>query len=394
MNLKNNSILQGGRYRIVSKLGQGGFGITYLAIQSGLDRKVAVKEFFMKELCDRDQNTSRVTLGSEGSKEIVAQYRTKFIKEARNISKLNHPNIVRIIDIFEENDTAYYVMEYAEKGSLAEKVKQKGCLSEDDATRYILLVADALDYIHTQKMNHLDVKPSNIILNEKDQPVIIDFGLSKQYDANTGSQTSSTPVGISEGYAPMEQYMQGGVGVFSPQTDIYALGATFYKLLTGTTPPNASFVNNEGLPIDELKAKGVSDKAIAVISKAMEGRKKDRTQNVEAFINGLKSKSTISSNNPDPEEVTISIPNPSSNEPKTKNPEEIVRKKKILNPASIIIVVFISIAIGIGIIANSTEGLKSANEDYGLVEEVVEEVIDSVADDWDWAIVDSCAVAE
>lgn len=134
MNLKNNSILQGGRYRIVSKLGQGGFGITYLAIQSGLDRKVAVKEFFMKELCDRDQNTSRVTLGSEGSKEIVAQYRTKFIKEARNISKLNHPNIVRIIDIFEENDTAYYVMEYAEKGSLAEKVKQKGWLSEDDAT--------------------------------------------------------------------------------------------------------------------------------------------------------------------------------------------------------------------------------------------------------------------
>ena len=100
-------------------------------------------------------------------------------------------------------------------------------------------------------MNHLDVKPANIMLNEKDEAVLIDFGLSKQYDAVTGNQTSTTPVGISDGYAPMEQYKPGGVCEFSPQTDIYSLGATFFKLLTGTTPPSASDVNEDGVPVNE-----------------------------------------------------------------------------------------------------------------------------------------------
>lgn len=268
-------------------LGQGGFGITYLAIQSGLERKVAVKEFFMKELCERDESTSHVTLGSKGSRETVNRFREKFLKEARSIASFNHPNIVRIIDVFEENGTAYYVMEFAENGSLADKVKRDGYLAEPVATRYILQVAEALDYIHQQTVNHLDVKPANIMLNEKDESVLIDFGLSKHYDAVTGSQTSTTPVGISEGYAAMEQYKQGGVGEFSPETDIYALGATFFKLLTGATPPSASDVNEDGVPVGELRAKGVSNKAIAVICKAMESRKKDRMKTVRAFIDGL-----------------------------------------------------------------------------------------------------------
>lgn len=286
--LQPNTLLQGGRYKIIDMLGQGGFGITYLAVQSGLERKVAVKEFFMKELCNRDESTSHVTLGTEGSRETVNRFREKFLKEARNIARLNHPNIVRIIDVFEENGTAYYVMEYAENGSLADKVKREGYLSEFVATRYIKQVAEALDYIHQRKMNHLDVKPANIMLNEKDDAVLIDFGLSKQYDATTGNQTSATPVGISEGYAPMEQYMQGGVGAFSPETDIYALGATLYKLLTGVTPPNASLINNEGVPMKELKAKGISENIISLIEKSMEGRKIDRIKSTNAFLTELK----------------------------------------------------------------------------------------------------------
>lgn len=285
--LTNGKLLQGGKYKIERVLGQGGFGITYLAEQVMLGRKVAVKEFFMKELCERDDVTSFVTLGTESGRDTVNRFRDKFLKEARNIAKQNHPHIVRIIDVFEENGTAYYVMEYAENGSLADKVKREGYLAEPVATRYILQVADALDYIHQQKMNHLDVKPANIMLNEKDEAVLIDFGLSKQYDATTGNQTSTTPVGISEGYAPMEQYMQGGVGAFSPETDIYSLGATFYKLLTGVTPPNASLVNNEGLPIEDLKAKGISDNVISVVSHTMEGRKKDRAKSVREFIDAL-----------------------------------------------------------------------------------------------------------
>ena len=284
--LQLGSVLQGGRYTIKRVLGQGGFGITYLAVQSGLDREVAVKEFFMKEYCDRNATTSQITLGSEGSRQLVARFREKFLKEARNIARLNHPHIVRVIDVFEENGTAYYVMEYASGGSLASKVKREGFLPEAEATRYIRQVADALDYIHQRKMSHLDVKPANIMLDEEDNTLLIDFGLAKQYDAASGEATSSTPVGISVGYAPMEQYEQGGVGTFSPETDVYSLAATFYTLLTGETPPSAFKVNEDGVPVDKLRAKGVSQTAIDAISQAMQSRK-TRTNNVRSFVDGL-----------------------------------------------------------------------------------------------------------
>lgn len=308
--LQKNTFLQGGKYTIISILGQGGFGITYLGVQSGLDRKVAIKEFFIREMCERDDSTNHVTLGTEGSRETVDMYRQKFLKEARSIAQLNHPNIVRIIDVFEENGTAYYVMEYAEGGSLKDKVKEKGSLSEAVATRYIIQVAEALDYIHQRNMNHLDVKPGNIMLNEKDETLLIDFGLSKQYDASSGSQTSSTPVGISEGYAPMEQYKKGGVSVFSPETDIYALGATFFNLLTGATPPSASDVYEDGIPVKELESKGVSRKAISVICQAMAGRKKDRLKSAQAFINALSksNKAKARTNVKDKDTTVIVVP--------------------------------------------------------------------------------------
>ena len=308
--LQENTILQGGKYTIISILGQGGFGITYLGVQSGLDRKVAIKEFFIREMCERDDSTNHVTLGTEGSRGTVDMYRQKFLKEARGIAQLNHPNIVRIIDVFEENGTAYYVMEYAEGGSLKDKVKENGSLSEAVATRYIIQVAEALDYIHQRNMNHLDVKPGNIMLNEKDETLLIDFGLSKQYDASSGSQTSSTPIGISEGYAPMEQYKRGGVSVFSPETDIYALGATFFNLLTGLTPPSASDIYEDGIPVKELESKGVSRKAIGVICQAMAGRKKDRLKSAQAFINALSksNKAKTKTNVKDEDTTVIAVP--------------------------------------------------------------------------------------
>ena len=286
--LKENTTLQGGKYKIISMLGRGGFGITYLAEQTMLDRKVAVKEFFMKEFCERNKDTSRVTLGTESSRETVTRFREKFLKEARNIAKLDHPNIVRILDIFEENGTAYYVMEYIEGESLSEMVKRCGAIAESTATRYILKAAEALEYIHKQNMNHLDIKPANIMINGKDESVLIDFGLSKQYDAG-GQQTSTMLLDISEGYAPMEQYKTGGVGEFSPQTDIYALGATFFKLLTGKTPPSASDVYEDGLP---PKPANVSVKVWAAIELAMQPIKKNRPQNVSEFIASIKTDST------------------------------------------------------------------------------------------------------
>ena len=364
--LQEKSTIQSGKYKIISFLGQGGFGITYLAMQSGLERKVAIKEFFMKDLCNRDESTSHVSVGSTGSVELVERFKAKFLKEARNIARLNHPNIVRIIDVFEENGTAYYVMEYADGGSLADLVKKSGSLSETVARRYILQVADALGYIHQQKMNHLDIKPANIMINEKDEAVLIDFGLSKQYDAVTGNQTSTTPVGISEGYAPMEQYKQGGVGEFSPETDIYSLGATFFKLLTGSTPPSASDVNEDGVPVDELRAIGVSQSSIDAICKAMEGRKKDRMKDIDTFVRLLGNSSapisSVSSSVPETndEEATILNAQPVPSEGQSKEPSTPQKSSSSISYgvlAVLVIVVAIIVAILWGQSGNTGGGM-------------------------------------
>ena len=291
MQLQPDTLLQGGKYKIETVLGQGGFGITYLATQKIMVKgsigeleteiKVAIKEFFMKDICNRE-STSYISVPSTGSKEMVERFKQKFIKEAKNISLLKHPNIVKVLDIFEENGTAYYVMEYIQDDSLQKYVSDNGALQETEALHYIREVASALDYIHSQHMNHLDVKPGNILRRNNVDVVLIDFGLSKRYDEE-GQQTSTTPVGISVGYAPMEQYKRGGVGTFSPATDIYSLGATLYKLVTGNTPPDASDVVENGLPLLET----VSPTIRQAIQAAMELKRIDRPQSVNEFLNIL-----------------------------------------------------------------------------------------------------------
>ncbi|WP_106830276.1 serine/threonine protein kinase [Parabacteroides pacaensis] len=286
--------LQEGKYRIEGVLGQGGFGITYLAtmklqIQGPLgmmdgEIKVAVKEFFMKELCNRDQLTSYVSVPSVGSQEVIERYRKKFIKEANNIAALQHKHIIKVIDVFEENQTAYYVMEYIEGCSLQEWIKTHGAMPEKEAVRCISQIASALDYIHQRYINHLDVKPGNILRKLDTNVVLIDFGLAKQYDPE-GNQTSSTPIGVSAGYAPIEQSKPGGVGQFSAPTDIYSLGATLYKLLTGITPPDASDILNDGFP--SLQSHMTPQLANA-IEKAMQPSRGNRPQNIRQFMALLK----------------------------------------------------------------------------------------------------------
>ncbi len=278
--LKIGSTLQGGKYKIESVLGQGGFGITYLANQEMLDRKVCIKEFFFKEYCERDETTSQVSLGTQNNKEMVERFMAKFIKEARVISQLNHPNIVGIHDIFTENNTAYYVMDFIQGKSLQDVVKEEGAISEMRALNYTRQVADALEYMHNKNLLHLDVKPGNIMIDSNGHATLIDFGLSKQYDTG-GDQTSTTPVGISHGYAPIEQYKQNGVQSFSPQTDIYSLGATLYKLLSGQTPPQPSDILDDGLP--ELPST-ISNITRNAVKQAMQIRKADRPQNIKQFL--------------------------------------------------------------------------------------------------------------
>ena len=288
--LKIGTKLQNGKYTIIDVLGQGGFGITYKAMMketaSGklgaieIDVPVAIKEFFMTESCMRDESNSHVTIPSTGSKATVEQYRRKFVKEANNLAGLSHPNIVKVIDVFNENSTDYYVMEYLEGGSLKDLVKKNGKLDEQTAIQYINQIGNALSYMHTQKyMCHYDVKPGNILLDKNGVSKLIDFGISKNYDVH-GNQTSSTPVGISKGFAPLEQYQQS-VQELSPQTDVYELGATLYYLLTGTVPPEASLVFNNGLP--DLP-QSISEKTREAVNQAMQPRKKDRPQTMEKFL--------------------------------------------------------------------------------------------------------------
>jgi len=281
MQLKSGAILQGGRYRIVDSLGRGGFGITYLAEQVMAKRRVCIKEFFPKDYYKRDGDTGALTLSSDGFGEMMGKFKAKFVKEAKTIAHLDHPNIIHILDVFEENNTCYYVMDYIEGESLSERVKRGGAMSERDAVAYIRQVASALGYIHERTINHLDVKPGNIMVREEDnRAILIDFGLSKHYDATSGEATSTTPVGVSHGFAPMEQYQDGGVSTFSPETDIYSLGATLYFLVTGNVPPQATVVAEQGLP----NLDGLSSNIRKAIEISMSYWRKDRPHTIKDFL--------------------------------------------------------------------------------------------------------------
>ena len=319
MQLQPGTYLQGDKYRIIRCLGNGGFGITYLAEHELAGRNVCIKEFFPKEYYNRDDNSRSISLGSKGSAAIMDAFKAKFIKEAKTIARLKHPNIIHIHDVFEENNTAYYVMEYIEGESLSDLVKRKGALAEAEAVVYIRSVAEALGYIHERKIMHLDIKPANVMLNSEDgQVVVIDFGLSKQYDAE-GNQTSSTPVGISAGFAPMEQYQQGGVKEFSPETDIYSLGATLYYLVTGNVPPQAVNIADEGLP--ELPAH-LSSGVRNAIERSMEIQRKRRPHSAKEFLALLEDSA--------PEVVAVPTPAPISEKTAIATPQSMAKESTVI----------------------------------------------------------------
>ncbi len=280
MQLQQGTLLQGGRYKIIKKIGQGSFGITYLAFQNGLDREVVIKEFFMKDDCCRDPATSYVTVYSESKKREVLRFKKMFKTEAVRISQLEHVNIIRIYDSFEENDTAYYVMEYIEGGSLNGYISENGARSEMESLYCIRKIAHAVGCVHDNEMLHLDIKPDNILRRHNTELVLIDFGASKLFD-QSGCKLTTTPVLLTQGYAPIEQSADADKSTMSPATDIYALGATLYKLLTGTTPPRASEVLNSGLP--PLPAH-ISAKTRSAVTQAMQPLRANRPQSIAAFL--------------------------------------------------------------------------------------------------------------
>ena len=302
MNLQEGTTLQNGQYRIIRPLGQGGFGITYLAEDTLLKRQVVIKEFFIGELCFREKETSQVTVLSEGGRKTVDHFRKKFFREAQIVAGLSHPHIITIHAVFEENNTAYYVMEYHPNGSLQDKLEKLGApMAEADALRYIRQVADALAYIHGQEvaeegtmkrrsLRHLDVKPGNIMLNKRGEAVLIDFGLVKVYDeeGNPLSTHSSTLNGFSPRFSPMEQVFADNKTVFTPATDIYALGATLYNLVEGTLPPTINALSDmEG---NLLFSDTTSAPVRKAITQAMQLNAVKRPQTIAEFLKLLPQK--------------------------------------------------------------------------------------------------------
>ena len=292
--LKIGTILQNGKYTIVKSLGQGSFGITYLATtkltmngqwgQMNATVYVAIKEFYMKDLNNRTLDGTTVE-GTENT--MVKNYRQKFRKEAENLAKLNHPNIVKVFDVFDENNTTYYVMEYIDGGTLDDYIETQIHLSEDEALKCAIEIGNAMSYMHKHRMIHLDLKPKNIMRDKKGHLYLIDFGLSKQYDEN-GEPESSTSIGLgTPGYAPLEQANFKQDGTFPVTLDIYALGGTLLKMLTGQTPPDASTILNEGLPVERLMRSSTQKDVIDIVVKMMSPMLKERYQTVEAVIMAL-----------------------------------------------------------------------------------------------------------
>lgn len=286
MQLTLGTLLHGGTYKIEKVLGQGSFGITYLAEHTSLGKKVAIKEFFMKELNSRGDDGS-ITGMTNGS--LSYNYGQKFKKEALNLSRLDHPNIVRVTDSFEENGTYYYVMDYVDGENLNDYLKHDQ-LSQNDAISIITSIAKALQYMHdTHHMLHLDLKPSNVMRRANDGHIfLIDFGLSKHF-SNDGQPETSTTIGLgTPGYAPIEQSNQAKTGEFRPTIDVYALGATLFKLVSRETPPPASdIVSDDEIIENKLRVHGISRSVIDIVVSAMLPNVKKRTQNVKAFLESL-----------------------------------------------------------------------------------------------------------
>lgn len=254
--LRPNTTLQGGKYRIERVLGQGGFGITYLATQVSLNRYVAIKELFIggSGQAINDRRGILVVVTNSANQSSFNQQKEKFKKEAMRLAQLNHPNLVKVHEFFEENGTAYYVMDYIEGESLRTKLNREGVLSESLVLKYLQQLLPALEAAHKQSIWHLDIKPENIMVDRYGHVYLIDFGASKHVEPNS-TLTTSLALAYTPGYCPPElldlsnetpEYYLQAIKDIGPWTDIYALGATIYNLLTDSIPPSKRRLDKEG----------------------------------------------------------------------------------------------------------------------------------------------------
>ena len=280
--LQPGTPLAGGKYIIENKIGEGGFGITYKAVQTGLYRPVCIKEYFLAGRCVR--NTQAKTVQLQGiSQEKYEKFRQAFVKEAQTVATLRHPNIVEVIDIFDENNTSYMVMSFIEGRTLQSIVDTKGPLSYPDAVNYMAQISNAVDYIHKQNILHRDIKPENIMVTPDYKAILIDFGSAREFEQDKTQMHTSM---LTHGYAPPEQYTANSRK--GSYTDIYALGATLYFILTGQVPLEAAARLTEQLVEPKVLNPSIPPEANQTIMKAMNLKTEDRYQQVQDFMDDLK----------------------------------------------------------------------------------------------------------
>lgn len=286
--LTTGTLLDNGNYRVERPLGSGGFGNTYLVTDLRMGMPCVVKEFFLKGVnvrCDKN-----VTVSVPSNKQTFDEQLQKFKKEAKRLFMLNNPHIVRVHSLFDENGTSYYVMDYIDGMSLSAILKQQGYPMNELQVRDILTqLLDALQAVHNQQepLFHLDIKPGNIMLDRSGRAVLIDFGASKQMNADGGMTSTTTAMSYTPGYAPMEQIEQDIKSV-GPWTDFYAIGATLYHMLTMNRPPSITSLNR---PDAFAYPSAVSEEMKVLIKKLMALHPQDRPKNVDEIRNALVSKS-------------------------------------------------------------------------------------------------------
>jgi serine/threonine-protein kinase len=296
MNLPDGYFLQNKKYQLTHTIGQGGFGITYLGVwntevKGGLGAMktkvpVCIKEYFFKDYCYRDKVSHAVKVHSVTGEKLFDKFKEKLIKEANILSEVHHPYIVNVLEVFEENNTAYIIMEYIKGCSLKYMLDKEGSLSENKVLKYIHQVGNALDFVHDKSIVHLDIKPSNILIDKDDNARLIDFGVSKRYDIDK-QETSTTTLTLSKGFASIEQYDDEGTQNFSPRPDIYSLGATMYNLLTGVIPVESILrATKRMLPPSSYNA-NITQKTETAILKAMEVKPENRYPVVKEMLASL-----------------------------------------------------------------------------------------------------------
>ena len=274
-----------GRYIIESVLGQGGFGITYLGIDELHEKKVAIKEFFPQGIVTRNiEYKDTVTVTFVGEKDNYEKGKERFLKEARTMAKFSKDEgIVKALDFFEINNTAYIVMEYLEGITLKRYLRENQRIAPEDLIELLVPLIESLDEIHSQGMIHRDISPDNIMVLPDGRIKLMDFGAARDY---TEFGEKSLSIVLKPGYAPPEQYQTHGIQ--GPWTDIYALCATMYKCITGENPPDAI----ERVMDDHLKkisafGISVSPQIEKAIIKGMSIAANDRYQNVGDFCEDL-----------------------------------------------------------------------------------------------------------